>query len=270
MNLITKISNLFKLLCKSNKANKEACHSEEEKILHNLETFAELQVEEVMIPRTEILGIPMSSSHSETKKAFIEMQHTRLPVYTKDLDDIKGFIHIKDFISNTEKSTKNFKIKDIMRDLIYIPFSMKVVDLLSKMKASKVHMAIVIDEYGGTEGLVTIEDLIEEVIGEIKDEHDDDKDFHFKEVSANCFEVDARIEIDDLVVQIPIDIDSSANSYDTLSGFILSELGHVPTVGEKFTYDDTWEICVISGDNRRVNSVTIKKLSDERCLHEQQ
>ena len=155
----------------------------EKSILNNILSINKLKADDVMIPRASIIAIQQSYSFEEITNIIDKESHSRMPVYRKDLDDILGMVHIKDIIKFSGSKSINFDIKNILREILFVPPTMPVMNLLLKMQATKLHMALVIDEHGGTDGLITIEDVIEEIVGEIEDEHDKDDDFNFKKIN---------------------------------------------------------------------------------------
>ena len=159
----------------------------EKSILNNILSINKLKADDVMIPRASIIAIQQSYSFEEITNIIDKESHSRMPVYRKDLDDILGMVHIKDIIKFSGTKSTNFDIKNILREILFVPPTMPVMNLLLKMQATKLHMALVIDEHGGTDGLITIEDVIEEIVGEIEDEHDKDDDFNFKKNQSKYF-----------------------------------------------------------------------------------
>ena len=154
----------------------------EKSILTNILSINKLKVDDVMIPRASIIAVQQNYSFKQINDIINKESHSRMPVYRKDLDDILGMVHIKDIIKFSGPQSSNFDVKKILREILFVPPTMPVMSLLLKMQATKLHMALVIDEHGGTDGIVTIEDVIEEIVGEIEDEHDKDDDFNFKKL----------------------------------------------------------------------------------------
>lgn len=233
-------------------------HTEEREMLKNLIDFKTLKASEVMIPRTDIKGVEKNISAEELRQVFIETGHTRLPVFRDNLDQIIGFIHVKDFFPMLGDAIKEFKIDSIIRQLIYAPRSMKVINLLQKMRANGVHIAIVLDEYGGTDGLLTIEDLVEEIVGEIRDEHDDEGEKELIQTADGYLVVDGRAQISEIEEKLSISLSEEDGEYETFGGFILSFLGRIPEVGEKFTHTSGLEIEILNADMRKIESAKIQ------------
>ncbi len=235
----------------------DTINKEEKVMLQNLVDFKDLKAYEVMIPRTFIVGISENMTFDELKEKFIKEEHTRLPVYKENLDEIIGFVHMKDFISFIGKEDE-FRISKVLRELIYAPRSMKVVDLLTKMRQARIHIAIILDEYGGTEGLVTIEDLVEEIIGDIKDEHDDFEEPELLKVEGGTITVDGKAKIEDIEERFNVVLSEDEDDFETFGGFVLAYLGKIPTIGEKFEHPSGLTIEIIDADKRKIKKAKVK------------
>lgn len=238
--------------------------AEEKSLLKNMIHFGELTAHDVMIPRAEIMGIKRGVSLDELKKHVIEIGHTRIPVYDDSLDTIEGFIHVKDLVPYLASNQK-FEITQVMREILFIPPSMRIVDLLMKMRVSGCHIAIVVDEYGGTDGLVTMEDLFEELVGEIQDEHDAPEHQHqLRWMGDHVIELDARIEIHQLEEALKESLGSdehgSAEGVDTLGGLIFQVLGRVPVRGEVMMLKPTLKAEILAADPRRIRQVRLTRI----------
>ncbi len=238
----------------------QSISSEERDMLRNMLLMGELTVSDVMIPRTEIVAVEHEITLTELKAVLLEQRHTRMPVYHGTLDRLLGFIHLKDLVPALA-GDEAFDIDKVMRDILFVSPSMKVVDLLVQMRLSGHHMAIVVDEYGGTDGLVTMEDLFEEIVGEIQDEHDDeDAGTTFKRISLLGYEADARIPIEELERHLNIalrDDDEDEDDYDTLGGLIFLRLGRIPARGEILNVDGVARFEILEADPRRIRRVKI-------------
>lgn len=236
---------------------------EEKIILQNVARFGEMKVSDVMIPRTDIIAVDSLISLEDLKKILIQQEHTRMPVYRESLDHVIGFIHVKDLIPILVNE-KPFIMEEIIRQLLVVSPSMKVVDLLVKMQLSRVHMALVLDEYGGIDGLATIEDLVEELVGEIQDEHDDTSEPELILLDENTIEASARLSITKLEKQFNIEIPSKdSEDFDTIGGLLLSLVGSVPAQGEKIMYSPaSIEFEILASDLRRINRVLVRKLQN--------
>jgi len=245
------------------KAGGSELDKDEKNILHNVLEFNEKDVEDVMIPSADIVAVDHIISFQDLKNIMQNKAHTRLPVYRKTLDDIVGFIHIKDLVS-VLCSSDSFIIDKILRSTLFVPPSMKISALLLKMQMSHVHIAIVVDEFGGTCGMLTMEDIMEEIVGEIEDEHDNTEDVMILSKGEGVYEASARLSISDLEKKIGnvIEADGNGEEYDTLGGLIFFLLGHIPTNGEVVSYkqsDEKFELefQVLESDMRRIKRVLI-------------
>jgi CBS domain containing-hemolysin-like protein len=254
----------------------------ERTILKNVLDLAEKRVEDVMIPRADIEAIETSETLGVLVTRFRQVGHSRMPVYSDSLDNITGFIHVKDALRRiTEPVTdpeatvpvklvstplrSRLEKLDLVRQVLFVPPLMPVGDLLQQMQLKRVHMAVVIDEYGGTDGLVTIEDLLEAVVGEIEDEHDDDVAL-VRKVNSNVFIASARAELEEVQEVIGPDFDpgSHADEVDTLGGLVFELAGHVPAKGEHVNGIKGFEFEILQADSRQVKRVKIKRLKQPK------
>lgn len=245
-------------------AEADAALSDDEKnLLKNMIHFGELTVRDIMVPRTDILAVSSDADVEEWKRYVVDIGHTRIPVFEETLDKILGFVHVKDLFLHVASSLP-FDLQRILREILFVPPSMRIMELLMKMRVSGCHIAIVVDEYGGTDGLVTMEDLFEELVGEIQDEHDSMPTHMFHWVGDHILEADARATIEDveeaLKETFTTGLDNDAE-YDTLGGFIFSNLGRVPVKGEVMKVNPHLKIEVIAADPRRIRQVRITRLS---------
>ncbi len=237
--------------------------AEDTSMLRNVLEFGELNVGDVMIPRTDIVTVSHDISLDELKSIVITSGHTRLPVYRGNLDDVAGFLHVKDLVPVLGNG-RNFKMDDMLRRILVVPPSMRVTNLLVKMRMSHTHMAIVVDEYGGTSGLVTMEDLVEEIFGEIEDEHDTIEREYFVDKGDGIYKASARMDIRELEERLQLKLRSEdEDEFDTLGGMIFNMLGHVPTIGEVAVHSAGLEFEIIEADPRRIKRVLIRQKTDE-------
>jgi len=232
--------------------------SKEKSILSNILSINKLKADDVMIPRASIVAISQDSSFQNIIDTIDKESHSRMPVFRKDLDDVLGMIHIKDIIKFAGSNHNDFNIKKIMREVLFVPPTMPVMNLLLKMQATKLHMALVIDEHGGTDGLITIEDVIEEIVGEIEDEHDKDDDFNFKKIDSNTFEAKADMTLDDFNHESNLSI--VEENVDTLGGYIFSKINRVPYAGEVIKVDNAYQFEIIEADPRKIKKIRIFKI----------
>ena len=238
----------------------EGISKHERLMLLNILKIDGIRSSDIMIPRADIGAVEISDSFEKVLEVFIKEAHSRVPVYENNLDNVIGMIHIKDLVNlqNQGKIDTN-SIKEIKRDILEIPPSMPVLDLLLKMQITRLHMAIVIDEYGCTDGLVTIEDVIEEITGEIEDEHDEKHMPMLIKSSSNIFEASARVEINELQSVTNINFSNLQESEDinTLGGLIFSIAGRVPQRGEIIKHSSGTVFEIKDADPMKIKSVKI-------------
>jgi CBS domain containing-hemolysin-like protein len=234
--------------------------------------FHDLRVEDVMKPRADIVAIEKASSFAEVVARFVEAEHSRMPVYKETLDEPVGVVHVKDVFKLLARKTRRLKPEDqvlqgrfhLVRPVLYVPASMRAAELLSLMQARQTHMALVIDEFGGTDGLVTLEDLIEKLVGEIADEHDEESDQGFAPIVADDqgWIVDGRAPLAELEQTLdgadlaPEEVDEEI---DTVAGMVTTLAGRVPQRGERIEHPGGFLIDVLSADPRRVKRVRIRR-----------
>ena len=238
----------------------EGISKHERLMLLNILKIDGIRSSDIMIPRADIGAVELNDSFEKVLEVFIKEAHSRVPIYEKNLDNIIGMIHIKDLVNyqNQKKTETNF-LQNLKREILEIPPSMPVLDLLLKMQLTRLHMGIVIDEYGCTDGLVTIEDVIEEITGEIEDEHDEKNLPMLIKSSLNTFEASARIEIDELQKVTNVEF---LNSYDnddvdTLGGLIFSITGRVPQRGEIIKHSSGTTFEIKDADPMKIKSVKV-------------
>lgn len=230
----------------------------ERQMVKNLLDFGARTVDDVGVPRADVVAIPETLTFLELVATLAEAPHSRLPVYRGSLDQVVGMVHIKDaFAMLAGGPPYPDTIEPLIRQPLYVPQSMGVLDLLQEMKAKRVHLAIVIDEYSGTEGLVTIEDLIEEIVGDIEDETDDAAAPMLVALDDGLWEADARAELEDVAAAIDPRFDEIDEDVDTIGGLAFVLAGHVPQPGECLEHSSGWRIEVTEGDARRATRVRL-------------
>jgi len=247
-------------------AREPAALSQQERVmLSNLLQFGALTVADVMVPRAEIIAVDEETGLADLLHLFREAQHSRLPVYRETLDDPIGLIHVKDVLSLMEVSadgayclSPQARMTGLIRPILFVPPSQRALDLMLKMQASHTHLALVIDEYGGTDGLVSIEDIIEEIVGDIADEHDEEA--ATLKPDADGVLADARMALDDFREQTGHDLrpKDSEDDIDSLGGLVTSLLGRVPQRGEIVAHPDGTEFLVVDADPRRVRRLRVR------------
>ena len=274
------------------KTGATALDSDAKSMMLNLLGFADMRVDDLMVPRANIVAADETSTMRELLEQFIEANHSRMPIYRDSLDEITGMIHVKDYLrwmktKGGKKKTKTSKevgvalaatellstIKQhpsMIRDVLFVPPSMPAPDLLIKMKASHIHLAIVVDEYGGTDGLVSLEDLVEEIIGDIADEHDTDaEEGMLRKQDDATYVASALISIATLDEMFKVDLlsDDQEDEADTLGGLVFEMAGRVPSRGEIIKHPSGLEFEIMESDPRRVKKVRIHiKKADETVM----
>jgi CBS domain containing-hemolysin-like protein len=262
----TAIRNSLEEVIEKSDRESPALSAQERTLFTNLLEVGERQVSDVMVPRADIIATEETTPIVELVALFREAQHSRLPVYRETLDDPQGFVHIKDVLALMEPGEggafhwRAASISEIKRPILFVPPSMPVLDLLVKMQAAHIQLALVIDEYGGTDGLVSIEDLIEEIVGDIADEHDEDS-VPIRRDETGAFVADARVDLEDFKTETGVDLgvdDEATEDVDTLGGLVISILGRVPQRGEIVAHPSGSEIEVLEADPRRVKRLRIR------------
>ena len=237
---------------------------EERSMMLNILQFGELTVADIMVPRADIIGVEASTSLDALARIFRDAQHSRLPVYRESLDHPIGMVHIKDLIGlavPAEAGVAHPKtIQDIRRDVLFVPPSMPVVNLLVKMQSTRVHLALVIDEYGGTDGLISIEDIVEQIVGDIEDEHDTDDVQSIVPRGAGEFDASARTDLEEVekLVGFRLADEDMAEEIDTLAGLVFSLVSRVPQRGEIVKHPAGVEFEVLEADPRRLRRLRVR------------
>ncbi len=228
---------------------------------NSLKILSDLRVDDVAVPRADIIAVPVDLKLEELLKVFKDSGHSRLPVYKGALDNPQGFLHLKDLALKYGFNGKvsRFSIKRMLRPLLYVPPSMTIDVLLQKMQSDRIHMALVIDEYGGVDGLVTIEDLIEQIVGEIEDEHDSEEQELWVEEKPGVYLCQARAPLDEFEKILNADLASTADDedIDTLGGLVTMMIGRVPVRGELIKHPDGFEFEIIDADPRRIKKLRV-------------
>ena len=231
-----------------------AVDEEEKEMIESVFELGDMRAEEIMTPRTEVIAIPVDTGLDQVLETIRTKGPSRIPVYEGNIDTILGVLYAKDLLGRDADAP--FDIREIMRKPLFIPESKPVPELLRELQARRVHMAIVLDEYGGTAGLVTLEDILEELVGELADEYETETTVGVKKIDEFTYEVDARMRIDDLSDELNIDLPDDKD-YETIGGFVFSTLGKIPQAGESCTHDNI-AIQVIAAEPRRITRVRVK------------
>ncbi len=266
---------------------------EESAMLKNILGLRERRVDDIMVPRADIVAVQQDISLGELVRVFENAEHSRLVAYNDTLDDPIGMVHIRDLIAfmtaraavSPEANAKRKKplpagldlkaidlslplsSTKIVREILFAPPSMRVIDLLAKMQATRIHLALVIDEYGGTDGLISIEDIVEQIVGEIADEHDEDETPGIVPQGDDSFVADARASLEDVIriVGPDFDVGEEGEDVDTIGGYLMTKAGRVPVRGELFPGPGLFEIEVLDADPRRIKRLRIYRVKDRRA-----
>ena len=229
----------------------------ERQMLRNLLHFGEQTAGDICVTRGDIIAVPSDISFEKLVLAFADAGHSRLPVYGDSLDAVVGMVHIKDvFIANVDPS-KDRAMAALMREPLFVPESMGVIELLARMRSQRIHLAIVVDEFGGTEGIVTIEDVVEEIVGEIEDEHDDAEVGMLTLLDDGLWEADARIELEELAQAVDPRLSTDDDEVDTLGGLVFLLTGRIPAKGECITHPSGWKLEAVDSDPRKIIRVRL-------------
>jgi CBS domain containing-hemolysin-like protein len=238
-------------------------------LIDHARAFQSLSVADVMTPRVDIVAIELSSTLADVVRICVESEHSRLPIYRDGLDDPVGVVHIKDVLKllapEPGRAAPNWAepvLHRLRRELLYVPSSMTTADLMLRMQAQRIHMALVIDEFGGTDGLVTLEDLIEAVVGNIDDEYDEAGDEEMRELPNGQYEIDGRVELVTLEEKLGLQLypEESEEEIDTLAGLVAVLAGRVPQRGEVVPYADAgFDIEVLDADPRRIKRLRLHR-----------
>jgi CBS domain containing-hemolysin-like protein len=234
---------------------------EEQEMIESVLELDETAADEIMTPRTDITAVEVNSDLQTVLDTISSAGHTRVPVYEENIDKIIGMIYAKDLLTEIGKDPADFKLRDKMREAYFVPETKPLRTLLHEFQNQKLHIAVVLDEYGGTAGIVTLEDIIEELVGEITDEYEETPAEPVKKIDKNTFEADARTYVDDLNDQFELNLPEDED-YDTIGGFVFSHLGYIPKTGESFDYEDL-NFTIVSAEARRIKRIKITKSEEQ-------
>ena len=234
----------------------------EKNLIKNILNLNDKSVNDIMIPRAEIISIEKNKTIKKILSVIENESHSRMPVYDQNLDNTLGFFHIKDLIKNVDN--KNFDLIKILREVLYVAPKSPILELLKRMRSSRIHMGLVVDEFGGVDGLITIEDLVEEIVGEIEDEHDaEDLDELIISKNKNSIIVDASYKIDDLEQYFDIKINKDTDlEIDTVGGLIFSKINRIPQNNEVFDIKGLIKIKIIKASERKILTIQIRKVDN--------
>ena len=245
-------------------SDEDTLGEEERSIIMNTLSFGDLRVDDVMVPRADIVAIEENTPFEEVMDVFADASTSRLPVFRETLDEVIAMVHIKDafkLFAGKKENNGFTSVKSIQRPILFVPPSMKLIDLLTKMQQTHIHMALVVDEYGGTDGLLTIEDLVEQIVGDIEDEHDIVEGVLMRDLSDGNLHVDARLPIEELEDLLGIDFltDDQDDDVDTLGGLVFTLAGHIPQKGDVIEHANGIRFEIIEGDTRHIKYILVHR-----------
>jgi CBS domain containing-hemolysin-like protein len=238
----------------------EAFDSHERALIENVLKLRDLAAWDVMVPRVDIVAVDLATPFADVVKLLVEEGHSRLPVYEDDLDHIVGMIHVKDVMGYVAAG-RSTTLQKLLRKVLFVAPSSRVLDLLSQMRQQRVHMAFVVDEFGGIDGLITIEDLVEEIVGDIEDEHDETEPAHILERADGSLIVDARTPIEELETALDtrLLLPDAEEEVDTVGGLLFMLAGHVPRRGERIEHSSGIAFEVLDADQRRLRRLRVRR-----------
>ncbi len=236
---------------------KEGAVDEQERdMIESVLDFRDTTVDQIMTPRTEVIGLSIEDDFQKAVDFVLEHGHSRYPVYEQSIDTIIGMLYAKDLLKGLHKSDRVSSLRKIVRNAFFVPESKTIRDLLNDFQTQKVHIAVVLDEYGGTAGIVTIEDVVEELVGEIEDEYEEPSEQKFVKISDTIYEVDARCHVDELNDELELDLPEDED-YETLAGFAFARLGAIPKKGDTFEFKNLL-FTILDVESRKINRLKIE------------
>jgi CBS domain containing-hemolysin-like protein len=233
--------------------------ADESRLLRSVVDFGETLVREVMTPRPDIVAVPATATIADLRKLVEEQEYSRLPVYTENLDNIVGLVVVKDLIQMIDPAVSTKRVSEIMRPAAFVPETKRVAELLREFQQGRFQLAIVVDEYGGTAGLVTVEDVVEELVGEIRDEYDLDAEPIGSDADGS-FVFSGKVAISELIDRLELDgLGIEDGGFETVGGYVLTRVGRVPTAGEKFSFDGL-DVEILEAERRRIHKVRVRRI----------
>jgi len=232
---------------------------EEQEMIENVLELSNSTADEIMTPRTDIIAVEVKADLQKVLDTIANAGHTRVPVYQDNIDNIIGLVYAKDLLPEIGKNPADFKLQDKIREAYFVPETKPLRVLLHEFQNQKLHIAVVLDEYGGTAGIVTLEDILEELVGEITDEYEDMPSEPVKQIDQNTIETDARTSVDDLNDEFELNLPEDED-YETIGGFVFSRLGYIPKTGETFDYENL-KFTIASAETRKIKRIKIQKIN---------
>lgn len=234
---------------------------EQQEMIENVLELSSSTADEIMTPRTDIVAVEVNADLQKVLDTITQAGHTRVPVYEKNIDNILGLVYAKDLLSQIGKNPSEFKLRDKIREAYFVPETKPLRALLHEFQNQKLHIAVVLDEYGGTAGIVTLEDILEELVGEITDEYEQTPPEPIRKISSDTIETDARTSVDEINDEFELDLPED-DDYETIGGFVFSRLGYIPKTGESFDYENL-KFTIASAETRKIKRIKIQKIENE-------
>ena len=232
-------------------------------MMHNIIDIKDISVKEIMVPRTEMVCVDVESSMETLLEIIEEYEYSRIPAYEGNLDNIVGIAYIKDLIKKAkEKDIHSISIREILRDAMFVPETKHIYDLFKEFQARHIHVAIVIDEYGGVAGLVTMEDILEEIVGDIRDEYDEKEEDEFVKLDNGVYIVDAGMGLDDFCEKLDINKESYMEEYETVAGLVYDLADRIPNEGDEFELEGRYKIRVLKVNGKKIEKVEVRKIEE--------
>ncbi|MHC4118571.1 MAG: hemolysin family protein [Planctomycetota bacterium] len=238
-----------------------ALDEEEQEMIENVLELSSSTADEIMTPRTDMIALEVNSDLQKVLDTIATAGHTRVPVYEENIDKVIGLVYAKDLLTQIGRDPAGFKLRDKIREAYFVPETKPLRVLLHEFQNRKLHIAVVLDEYGGTAGIVTLEDILEELVGEITDEYEETPAEPVRKIDENTIEADARTYIDDLNDEFELNLPEDED-YDTVGGFVFSRLGYIPKANETFDYENL-EFTIASAEARRIRRIKIRKVTEQ-------
>ncbi|WP_035586859.1 hemolysin family protein [Hippea jasoniae] len=230
-------------------------------MMYNIIEITDISVKEIMVPRTEMVCIEINNSIRELLDIIEEHEYSRIPAYEGKLDNIVGIVYIKDLIKMLKKKDiSDINLRDILREAMFVPETKHIYDLFKEFQAKRVHVAIVIDEYGGVAGLVTMEDILEEIVGEIRDEYDEKEEDEFIKAGDNVYIVDAGMDLDDFCEKLGMEKKDYMQEYETVAGLVYDIADRIPSEGDEFIFEGLYKIKVLKVDGKKIEKIEVRKI----------
>ncbi|MGB9731451.1 MULTISPECIES: hemolysin family protein [Calditerrivibrio] len=236
--------------------------NQKKEMLHNIFEISETSVKEIMVPLNDVTMIEISTSINEIIDTIAKTEYSRIPIYEENKDNVIGILYSKDIIKYINKGLEKLNIKNILKKPYFVPSTKRIDDLLREFQINRIHLALVVDEYGSIDGLITLEDILEEIVGEIRDEYDKEEEEDIKEIGESQYIVKGRLNIDDFCEYFNFEKTENMEQYETISGLLYDLADKIPDVGEEYIYNG-YKFIVVEKDGRKIKKIKLIKLQEE-------